>query len=438
MTDITQISAAMQNVLGEQANQIARKTEFIQREVKVTGSKFAQTLVFGFLDNPKMSYREMRQAAQFSGLEITAQGLEQRFSKTSAEFMKALLEKTIEQVVCATNVDIELLNRFSAIHIQDGSVIGLPDECVDVWQGIFQKREKGCSALKLHVSLEYKSGKLSGPTLAHGREHDRKSPWFCQPLRENELRIADLGFFDLDQLQTDALAGGFWITRYKHDVLLYKNDAEMELLSFLQAQTLAQVDAPVLLGKNHRIPCRLIVIKAPDQVAEKRKRKLREYASKQGVSLSEERLQLAHWTLFLTNAPQKLLSILEVFALYRLRWQIELLFRLWKTYSLIDESSSKNHWRVLTELYAKLIAVVIQHWMLLVSVWQIPNKSIVRTCSIIRKFALFLLINFSDASALSASISQIITALKATPCLLRRNKEPSAPQILCDPSLALR
>jgi hypothetical protein len=437
MTDITQIRSALQSILGKKADQLARETNFIQREVKVTGSNFAQTLVFGFLNNPKMSYREMRQAAGFSGLEITAQGLEQKFSKASAEFMRALLEKTIELVVCASNVNIELLNRFSQVYIQDGSVIGLPDECVEIWQGIFPKGEKGCSALKLHVGLEYKSGKLFGPTLANGREHDKKSPWFRQPLQKGELRITDLGFFDLDQLRTDAQAGGFWITRYKHEVILRQKDVDLELLSFLRQQTHSQIDVPVDLGKNHRIPCRLIVIKATDQVAEKRKRKLREYASKKGVIVSEERLQLAHWTLFLTNAPRNLLTILEVFALYRLRWQIELLFRLWKTHSLIDECNSQNHWRILTEMYAKLIAVVIQHWLLLLSVWQLPNKSIVQACSIIRKLALLLHIQFSDPSTLSASISTIVSALKTAPYLLKRKKQPSTFQVLCNPNLAL-
>jgi len=67
MTDITQIRTALQNVLGEQADELARETKFVQREVKVTGSKFARTLVFGFFDNPSMSYREMTQAASFSG-----------------------------------------------------------------------------------------------------------------------------------------------------------------------------------------------------------------------------------------------------------------------------------------------------------------------------------------------------------------------------------
>jgi hypothetical protein len=437
MTDITQISTEMQDILGEKANQIAHQTSFVRREVKVSGSNFAQTLVFGFLDNPKMSYREMRQTARYSGLDISAQGLEQKFSQSSAYFMQALLEKVVQQVVCASAIDIELLNRFPAIRIQDGSVIGLPEECVDVWQGIYPKGTPGCSALKLHVGLEYKSGKLSGPTLANGREHDKKSPWFCQPLQKGELRLADLGFFDLDQLASDAQTGGFWITRYRHDACLYQKNVEIALLPFLQAQSLLQVDVPVSLGKDHRLPCRLIAFRATDQVVEKRKRKLHRYASQKGVTVSQERLQLAHWTLFLTNAPQDLLSALEVFALYRLRWQIELLFRLWKTYSFIDECNSHNHWRVLTELYAKLIAVVIQHWLLLASVWQRPNKSVVQACSTIRKFAMLLQLNFSNTTAFSEVIATMVAVLQATPSLLQRKKNPSTFQVLSNPDLAL-
>jgi hypothetical protein len=439
MTNITQVSQALQNVFGRQADQLARRTKFVQRQVKVSGSKFAQTLVFGFLDNPKMSYREMKQVAGLSNLQITGQGLEQRFNEASAEFMKAVLEKAMEQMVCSSShIDIDLLNRFSGIHIQDGSVIRLPNECIEVWRGVQPEGEKGCSALKLHVSLEYKSGQLSGPALANGREHDKKSPWFCQTLQKNELRIDDLGFFDLNQLEADAKAGGFWITRHKHQVVLQKNGQDLALLPFLQEQTALQIDIPVRLGKNHHLPCRLIAFKVDEPIAEKRKRKLREYARKKGVTLSKERLQLAHWTLFLTNAPQNLLSSIEVFALYRLRWQIELLFRLWKSHSFVDESNSENPWRILTEVYAKLTAVLLQHWILLVSVWHLPNISIVQACSTIRKFAIFLHIHIADIFALSTSISTIIKALDTVPRLLKRNCNPSNFQILSSPKLALR
>lgn len=437
MRTITRMSKVLHSLFGAQADQLARETGLVQREVKVTGSNFAQTLVFGFLDNPKMSYRQMSQAGALSGLKITAQGLEQKFSVASANFMQQLLEQALQQLVAtATGNEVALLQRFSRIHIQDGSVIGLPDECVTVWQGVRPKEQKGCSALKLHVDLEYKSGQVA-VELAHGREHDQKSPFFCQRLKLGELRLTDLGFFNLEQLETDAQAGGFWIIRHKHDVILYQNDKELALLPFLRKQTDTRLDLPVQLGKNHRIPCRLLAIQVDEQTAAQRIRKLREYARAKQVVLSAERLALAHWTLILTNAPPDLLSLLEVCALLRLRWQIELLFRLWKTYTFLDESDSQNPWRILTEIYAKLLAVLIQHWLILASVWTNPEKSIVQAALTIQKCALLLHLSIEDLTALRSSLRTIITLLQFSPNLLKRKKRPSTFQILRNPHLAL-
>lgn len=438
MKTITQISKALQTLFGKQADQLARGTGFIQREVKVSGSNFAKTLVFGFLDNPKMSYREMSQAGVLSGLQISAQGLEQKFSATSAKFMQAILGQAVQQMVRASaRMDVELLNRFERIHIQDGSVIGLPDECVETWQGVRPKEKKGCSALRLHVSLEYKTGQVAGPVVANGREHDQKSPFFMQTLQADELRITDLGFFKLEQLEKDAQAGGFWIIRHKQDVILYENGQELALLPFLQKQRIPHIDIQVQVGKHHRLPCRLIAIQVDPQTAAQRIRKLRQYASKQNVTLTRERLQLAHWTLLLTNAPPERLTLVEVYALLRLRWQIELLFRLWKTYSLIDESQSENPWRILTEIYAKLIAVLIQQWMLMASVWHTPEKSRVQAALSIQKFALLLHLSLPDQVALCATIATIVTFLQSAPALLKRKKRPSTIQILRNPTLAL-
>lgn len=405
----------------------------------MNGSNFAETLVFGFLKNPKMSYRQMSQSGALSGLEITAQGLEQKFSDRSAKFMQVMLENAVSQLIKTwLNKENKLLDRFPRIHIQDGSVIGLPDECVEIWQGVRPKNKKGRSAVKLHVSLEYKSGQVSGPALANGREHDRKSPFFDRTLQPGELRITDLGFFDLDHLKNDAQAGGFWIIRHKNNVILYENDKELNLASFLKKQRNDIIDIPVQLGQTHRLPCRLIALRADKQTAAERIRKLREDARKRKKPLSAERVQLAHWTIMLTNAPPDLLSSLEVYTLLRLRWQIELLFRLWKTYSQVDESESENPWRILTEMYAKLIAVLIQQWILLASVWHIPNKSIVLAASNIQTFAILLQISLKDKFALRDALSTIVKLLQSTPDLLKRKQKPSTHQTLLDPELSLR
>jgi len=435
---ITRISKALQSIFSEQADRLAKETGFTQRVVKVKGSNFAETLVFGFLNQPKMSYRQMSQTGALSGLQITAQGLEQKFSERSAKFMQVMLEQAVKQMITTSlGKDIELLNRFERIHIQDGSVISLPDECVVLWQGVRPKNEKGCSAVKLHVSLEYKSGQVSGPALANGREHDIKSPFFERSLQSGELRITDLGFFSLDQLEKDAQAGGFWVIRYKNDVILYENNQELHLVSFLKKQRKTLVDLPVQVGQTRYLPCRLIAIQVDEQTAAERIRKLREDARKNKKSLSAERLALAHWTIMLTNAPQNLLAPLEVYTLLRLRWQIELLFRLWKTYSQVDESESENPWRILTEIYAKLMAVLIQQWLLLASVWHIPNKSIVLAAALIQKFAILVQLFLKDSASLKMLLVTIVKLLQSTPNLLKRKKHPSTNQTLLEPKLSL-
>jgi hypothetical protein len=175
-----------------------------------------------------------------------------------------------------------------------------------------------------------------------------------------------------------------------------------------------------------------------EQIAAERIRKMREEAQKSKKLLSAERLQLAHWTIMLTNAAQSLLSPLEAYALLRVRWQIELLFRLWKTYSQVDESESANPWRILTEMYAKLIAVLIQQWILLASIWHIPNKSIVLAASLIQTFAILIHLFLKDKNALCLILSTLVKLLQFTPTLLKRKQRPSTPQILGNLQLSLR
>lgn len=52
-----------------------------------------------------------------------------------------------------------------------------------------------------------------------------------------------------------------------------------------------------------------------------------------------------------------------VLVLLRERWQMELLYKLWKQHAQVDEWHTRDHWRKVCELYAKLLAVTLQHWL---------------------------------------------------------------------------
>jgi hypothetical protein len=83
-------------------------------------------------------------------------------------------------------------------------------------------------------------------------------------------------------------------------------------------------------------------------------------------------------TVLVTVVPMRLLSLDEALEIGRARWPIELLFNLWKSQGRIDESTSAKPHRVLCELYAKLVAMIIQHWVLLVSGWEQVDPSLVK------------------------------------------------------------
>jgi hypothetical protein len=49
----------------------------------------------------------------------------------------------------------------------------------------------------------------------------------------------------------------------------------------------------------------------------------------------------------------------------RVRWQIELVFKVFKSEGGIERTQARSRERVLSELYAKLLALVVQRWVLL-------------------------------------------------------------------------
>lgn len=67
-----------------------------------------------------------------------------------------------------------------------------------------------------------------------------------------------------------------------------------------------------------------------------------------------------NWSIFITNVSENKISAEQVLTIYRARWQIELLFKLYKSHIRLDKLKGKPY-RVLCELYAKLCAVLIFH-----------------------------------------------------------------------------
>jgi len=139
---------------------------------------------------------------------------------------------------------------------------------------------------------------------------------------------------------------------------------------------------------------------------------------------------MADWTVFITNAPVALLTVEEALVLGRARWQIELLFKLWKSHGRIDESRSQQPWRILCEVYAKLLALVVQHWLLLVGCWRYPDRSLRKAAQTVQKHALHLASSLACEARLAAAITTIQRCLAAGCRINKRKAKPHTYQLL--------
>ena len=182
--------------------------------------------------------------------------------------------------------------------------------------------------------------------------------------------------------------GSYWLTRYKIGTTIYDVNGERLSLTDWLPQTVGDcLEADIQVETQHRLPCRLVGERVPAHVVEQRHERIHETARQNQKPASALMLDMAKWTLYLTNAPVSVLTVDEVFILARYRWQIELLFKLWKTDLSIDRWRTQNPHRILCELYGKLLVAVVTHWLLLLGCWHKPRRSLRQAIPTIRGLA---------------------------------------------------
>lgn len=430
MTSIADLIPTLQTLLTTTADQAGRESGLIQRVRVFTGASFVQMLVLGWLGNPDASLENLAQTAAALGVPITAQGIATRFSPESADCLARVLGAAIQQTIIAAPTDLAVLNRFAGVVVIDGSVIGLPAELVVQFPGDANQMSSQ-AALKIGVGVDLLTGRLDGPHLMAARPHDRLLPIQDAPVAPDVLRLADLGFFDLTVLATLSAQQAYWLTRVQiGTTVLDQAGRRLDLVALLRQHCKRTLDLPVLLGLRERLPCRLLAERVPKAVADARRQRLRDDARRRGQTVSARKLALADWTIRVTNVPGEQLSVAEAMVVGRVRWQIELVFKLWKRDGKIDESRSAKPWRILTEVYAKLVAMVIQHWLLVVTSWQDPERSMVKGAQVVRAHACYLACVFHDADQLAAALASIARCLAAGGRINKRRKRPNSCQLL--------
>ena len=436
MATITQVAESLQKVLGEQVEVLARESGFIQRQVTVTGRGFVQAMVMSFPGKRSPSYSEISQSASSLGMPMSAQGIEQRLNERCAQFMKAVVEMALKEKVSGlTKSAFPILEKFNGVHLRDSTTIGLPASLKGVWRGTGNQNAE-TAGLKLQVSWDYSHGALDGLVFQDGCCQDQTSAYQSLELPAGALHLGDLGYFSLEKLARDHEKGVFWITRWKFRTTIWDTPEHvLDLVACLSQQTESQLDLPVQVGGKQQLACRLLASRVPQEVADQRRQRIRDTYRKHGRQPSEKMLQLAEWTLVLTNVPVTLLSLPDALLLLRVRWQIELLFKLWKTYLAIDQCNSQNPWRILTEIYAKLLTALLFHWTTLFDFWNYPDRSLFKAVMLFQKYLTSILFLLRNRPALLTLLQRLSDCYAKTCRIGKHSHRTCTFQMLLNPSL---
>lgn len=427
MTTLPHLAATLHTVFTTTADAAARTSGFIKRVRAFTGAQFVHILVGTYLSAPSATTEDFVDTAASLGVSITPQGFAARFTSTAVVFLEQILTAALQHLITASPRTTPILDRFSAVYIQDSTVIRLPDALAATWAGCGGNREHLTAALKGLVRLELRQGQLTGPLLLDGRAADRSACLLPRPL-EHSLSIADLGFWNLADFAHAAHEQRWWLSRCPPKLQLF--DAEGQrwgLAELLAAQTDDTCELAVQLGVQQRLSARLLAVRVPVKVAEQRRRRLQATAKRKGRTVSATQLALAGWTVLVTNVPADILTLVEAMALYRIRWQIELLFKLWKSEGHLDETRAERPDRVQCEVYAKLLALLCEHWLMLVSCWSEATSSPTRLVRTIHKHAQTLLQGLaSSVGEVERALREMVRQLQSTRPLTRRRKHPNA------------
>jgi len=360
----------IENFFGVVCGQYGHESGLVKRQSPLTASKLAQGLILGSLKTPTASLNEFCQVLSELDVDISASGLHDRLNANTVQFLAQLTGYALEKWHDKQKIAVAVLQRFAAVRIVDSSQIKLPDALADYFPGTTHKRAK--ASMKVTLCYELLRGRFEAIEIEAGKRPDQTNPVYKQDAMANTLTIADLGFFNQDSFDELHQQGAYFLSRLKLQAGVYDMSDSLKALVLadrLPDQVGAHGDCQVYLGSKKRIPVRLIYERLPEKVVAQRQRKARAAAKRRGATCSQWLLDLLAWTLYVTNVPQSLASADELRMLYRLRWQIELIFKLWKSYAKLDVIGQWRLERVLCQFYARLLALLLFQWLVMAHRW---------------------------------------------------------------------
>lgn len=335
-------------------------TKFIKRrDGKISAELYVVSFFLMILSGGTTLYSWTLQLCRLvDGLRISEQGLERKLEFRHLDFAKWLLSRSLQmQLKSITDnnkgdVNEKMkkksldLKHFNRVLLQDSTCVNVPKNLADFFPSSFVKKGKSATA-RIQLTMDLLSDNYEQLSLGSFRDNDGKaSKDILEVAKPKDLILRDKGYWSLDVFKALDKKGCYFLSRLKYGVSLFDEQNEEKLnlnkqLKKAKKKKLVFLDIKVRLGVKHRLKTRLVAIRLPEEVAAERRRKAKKDRHSK-VNHTEDYYERLDWCIFVTNVPEQILTAEEVTKVYRFRWRIEIVFKVWKSKFNFDGMFNKT------------------------------------------------------------------------------------------------
>jgi hypothetical protein len=416
---------------GDEIEQLARSCAFVERKSPITGFKFLLTLTTGLLNTPDGS---LSQLAAFLSVacrtKVSPQALDERLNVAALAFMKCCLDKAFAMATRPRKLKDCALADFDHVYIIDSTNFGIHPSLRDVFKG--SSGSGSPASMRIQLVLDYLTGRL------YAQIGDTKlcdAPSLKRIVENHELDVSgrclflsDLGYFKCSTFKSITESNQHFLSKLMFGVTFHdERGVKMDLDAILKEEPDSFDRVVFLEGQVYR----LVGTRLPDEVVNRRLRTANRKAQKKGKghgAVTDDYRRFARYAIFLTSLPTTY-TMETLYTLYRIRWQIELIFKTWKSILAIHKIRSARTARLMCEVYGKLILAAISS-MIAAAAETMPTAIVVslhRTMKHLQAVALPLAFAIMiGGTALKAFIAKQIEEIAR---LCRKHRQKNKPSI---------
>jgi hypothetical protein len=285
-------------------------------------------------------------------ISASKQAIWKKVNQACVVFFQTILAHVIKHKISdiSTN-ELKTGGNYKRIIVQDSTIIRIPLSLFDVFSGVSNAHKAVCNA-RIQCVYDLISGQFIYFSIDPYSKNDLLAASELEIL-PGDLVLRDRGYYKNDEIERHIQSSADCIYQYKHRTKFLdpQTKKSINLLDLLKKK--GKLDFEVCLNNKEQTKVRIVAFPASQEVANIRKMKAKKESK--GHNPSQDILKLMEWTIFITNISRENADFDKLLKVYRLRWRIEIIYKIWKSHM----SFAKLHQVSLNQLQVILIARLI-------------------------------------------------------------------------------